>query len=299
VQDHPRLAVALCADEVFLPHLATTVVSLLEKNIQHISNVFVIVYDVSESKIQALWQHVHNAYGFSLQFIRADNISLDEYFTSGHISKSAYLRLHMAEFLPTDIHSVLYLDSDLIVVGDLAELLGIQNQNHESTSGIVIWAVPEIGGHYLKQYGFKGNDYFNSGVMLINLRAWRDRKSAQLLIDIAIKAGAGLRLWDQDALNLVFEDSWSPLPRKFNSIGEPVPGEKPLIVHFASGDKPWKLGNRHPARAEYRYFRDLTPFPYRTEWDFQNVYRNIISNTTRHQLQPVTRFLRRIGLISR
>lgn len=218
---------------------------------------------------------------------------------SGHISAAAYLRLHLGELLPDSVSSVLYLDSDVIVIRDLSTLQGQLFTEAEGGKNFMIAAVDEpSSGDHLRPLGFVGTRYFNSGVLLIDLDQWRSAEVGPKLIKMAAELGDKLDVWDQDVLNLYFDDSWLSLNGRFNWIHKDIGKSDPVIVHFVTGDKPWKLGNRHPARHQYRHYRNLTPFPYRLERDFQNLYRNSLPDSWRQKLQPVMHLLRRARLLA-
>lgn len=300
MNDQARLNVALCSDSNYFPHLATTVISLLETNRALVDQVFVVLTDIPESHEKLLTSHVRNAYALDLKVISSEHISLTGNFISGHVTASTYLRLHLGELIPESVSRVLYLDSDLIVIGDLSPLLEPRPDQSASAQQWIIAAVPEFSsGEHLRPLGFKGVDYFNAGVLWIDLDKWREADTGPNLVALANKFGERLEVWDQDVLNLYFNQAWLPLDRTLNWMERGSSFENAAIVHFASGDKPWKLGNRHPARKMYRHFRDLTPFPYEVQWDLQNLYRNCLPIGVRQQLQPATHFLRRSGLLAR
>src|SRR5271170_3830140 len=55
-----------------------------------------------------------------------------------HLSKATYLRLAVGKLLPADLDRMIYLDCDVLVVGDLAELWDTDLQ------GNIIGAVPDF-----------------------------------------------------------------------------------------------------------------------------------------------------------
>jgi lipopolysaccharide biosynthesis glycosyltransferase len=200
---------------------------------------------------------------------------------SGWVSEAVYLRLAIGETLGP-VGTILYLDADTLVMGNLRPLL------RTPLGGPPLGAVrdprsPVIGaGRALPAWASlglsPGRDYFNSGVMLLDLpecerqglflRAWR------FLAEHPDKA----MLWDQDALNVAADDQWLRLHRKWNTFAlSPLaaqPGYRhddaepysPLamlladepgasILHFAGPTKPWQ--DDYPAgrlRTTYRRF---------------------------------------------
>lgn len=204
------------------------------------------------------------------------------YPVSDWVSGAVYVRLAIPEVVP-DERRVLYLDADTMVVGDLRPLL------RQSLDGCPVGAVrdpqnPVIGrGIQLPgwdQLGVPyGRDYFNSGVMLIDLERCEQlgvfERSRMFLSEHPDK----VRFWDQDALNWAVEDNWQRLERRWNTFAlTPLaaqPGfihyaeaDSPLarlladeqtaaLIHFAGPDKPWR--DTYPAgplRDAYRLFHD-------------------------------------------
>jgi len=135
---------------------------------------------------------------------------------------AALYRLFLPELLP-NVHRVLYLDTDVIVNGDLVPLLQVK-MNH------AVGVVPSIRDIYwtllhstwqdqlageacptyanLTSHGFRFNSetFFNSGVMLLDLDRWRAENLTRLITGIG---GSDLVHWcfaDQLALNLAFRD---------------------------------------------------------------------------------------------
>ena len=257
------------------------------------NQVFLVLADVPDQDVERLVCHVRASYGFELRTISAELSSLDGYFVSGQVTTSTYLRLHLGELLPISVTRVLYLDSDTLVVDDLTELVDLEMINEESRIRYLIGAVPagDVGDHLI-ELGFTGNGYFNAGVLWIDLQLWRERKVGPELVSLASRLGNRLHFWDQDVLNLFFDQSWFALDTKFNWVEKGGGVDQATVIHFLTGDKPWLLGNRHPAKHLYRYYRSLTPFPYRSQWDLWNLYRNWIPPELRHLLHLAKRQLR-------
>ncbi|MFH8387179.1 glycosyltransferase family 8 protein [Kitasatospora sp. NPDC018058] len=207
------------------------------------------------------------------------------YPVSDWVSGAVYVRLAIPEVIP-DERRVLYLDADTLVLGDLRPLL------RQSLDGRPIGAVrdpqnPVIGrGIQLPgwdQLGIPyGRDYFNSGVMLIDLDRCRRlgvfERSRQFLSEHPDK----VRFWDQDALNWAVDDNWQRLERRWNTFAmspqAAQPGfihyaeaDSPLaqllqdektaaLVHFAGPDKPWQdTYQASSLRDTYRLFHDYVP----------------------------------------
>ena len=180
-----------------------------------------------------------------------------------------YYRLYLGEALPDTVNRVLFLDADVLVQGDLAELW------RSPFEGKTVQAVADAyaaGSHLprLAKIDFGGEPdfesstpYFNAGVLLIDLQQWRRE-------DVGTRAAAFL--WnhsyelsgrDQDALNCALVNRWKPLamrwnfhelptaPREWKADGTPDQIKQaidaPEIIHFI-GCNPWAKSCLHPQR---------------------------------------------------
>ena len=136
---------------------------------------------------------------------------------TSRFSIASLYRLIIPQILSDDIEKAIYLDSDIIVNLDINELWRIELGDK------VLGGVPEIFNGTNTQILtlcrdniVKGEDYFNSGVLLINLKILRDKED--LIIDGVKFVGehTQLTLFDQDTLNRIFSTNYLKLPVEFN-----------------------------------------------------------------------------------
>ena len=261
-QSMPGLDVVFSSDRSYVPHLATAVTSLLETNLALVARVWVMT-NASESRPFLRFQEdVRKRYGLEPRALHVDEQQFDRVYVSGHVSWATYARFLLGELLPADARTVLYLDSDLIVVGPLDGILDGSASASGDTRPIVR-AVPRDSGHHLEEFGFRSDRYFNAGVLLVDLEQWRLEGIQNQLFQRAEQLFGKLHLWDQDVLNLVLEGKWSELPGHLNETALENKSKDARIVHFVGGTKPWMVGGHHPYRDEYQSYRALTPFwPY-------------------------------------
>lgn len=175
-------------------------------------------------------------------------------------SVAALLKFVLPELLNED--KVLYLDGDILVKEDLSELF--HNNIEDYLAGVII----DSGSIYYKhQYVEKVEHYFNSGVMLLNLKKFRDEDITSKLIQTK-KNLTDSNLMDQNVFNIVLDGRIKCLPIRYNflpvnlkrarkkwtikDINETYntnyESKKELfsdgaIIHFSSKDKPWKVSN--------------------------------------------------------
>jgi hypothetical protein len=147
--------------------------------------------------------------------------------------------LLLAEWLPETLERVLFLDADLLVLDDAAKLWETE------TGERVLAAVPDAAiplcsaPRGLKDLGELGipahAPYFNAGVMLIRLAAWRERNITKRAYDYLRKVGDRVDFLHQEALNAVLWADWLPLDGRWNLLatlaGRPHDGS--LLFHQA------------------------------------------------------------------
>lgn len=184
-------------------------------------------------------------------------------------------RLLMGEVLPDDVHRVIYFDADTLVCKPPTELWA------EDLGGALIgavrdaaspWAAGPLGTDWRLLGMSPDSPYFNAGMMLIDLAAWR---SAQVGAECLRTLSAHRLRWgDQDALNRALEGRWLELPRRWNVQSVDADGSgvswglwpddvtgataDPHIVHFTGRIKPWTSEEPGFGRAEWYAALDRT-----------------------------------------
>jgi lipopolysaccharide biosynthesis glycosyltransferase len=136
-----------------------------------------------------------------------------------------------------EFDKAIYIDIDCVVARDLGPMLEFELVNAP------IAAFQEMHLEHLDNPVFRDAAYFNSGVMIIDLNYWRDNVIEDLLLEVSRDFENWTGSADQDILNVVFKNDWTPLHINFNYLVNIYPGLKitnPIIVHFAGLNKPWK-----------------------------------------------------------
>ena len=205
---------------------------------------------------------------------------------TGHprITSSGLVRLLIPDLVPGKLEKTLYLDCDVVVLDDLGKLWDTDfgQKSLLAAQDSIAWVGNPIGG--LANYRELGipadTKYFNSGVLLMNLRRWRERARTDQLLSHMRTHRAVMRNCDQEALNAVFFDDWGELDYRWNwqiiwrgfRVGTHCPTWTPptarkSIVHFTSEEKPWLPGCDYD---EKKFFFEYLE---RTEWEGWRVSR--------------------------
>lgn len=175
----------------------------------------------------------------------------------------ALLKFFLPALLP-DESRVLYLDGDILVQDDLSELFSTE------LAGNYIAAVPDSGAIYFRhEYVTRVDRYFNSGVMLLDLDAWRRDGITERLVSRKREIRDS-SLLDQNVFNLEFDGRVKLLPPRYNVLwmnlvnaiqsgklsidqfNEHFDTAYPsfdhvrndaAVLHFSSKKKPWRFSD--------------------------------------------------------
>jgi lipopolysaccharide biosynthesis glycosyltransferase len=194
----------------------------------------------------------------------------------------------MGDLLP-DLRRVVYLDVDVLVRADLAPLFDVDMGDDIIAAALDAHVARTrvqpresmnlvMGSVTLRDYFDHvagGADYFNSGVLVVDLDGWRSQKVEQKCLTYLQETTIVLYS-DQDALNSVFRGRFARLDARWNYIpfaegafnGRDEDG--PRIIHFA-GFKPWEWRDARQAfHNEYWSFAmSVTPYG---EWLLGSFY---------------------------
>lgn len=128
-----------------------------------------------------------------------------------HVSPTALIKFELPNFY-SNIDTLLYLDGDIIVKGDLSALLNIDLECKYMASSFEFWTYITAVKYTLKR---TVPFYFNSGVMLMNLRKMREDKITEKLWFHKLNS-TKTKLMDQESLNAVCASNSLSLPVKWN-----------------------------------------------------------------------------------
>lgn len=158
-----------------------------------------------------------------------------------YITIDAYVKFLIPELLK-DLDKVIYVDVDIIFDSDISKL-AILNFN-ESIAAVKI-PIGNISKKYLKSININPENYFNSGVIVMNLSKIRQQDIVNKKIIPLI--GAKFDHVDQDIFNIAFQKDTFFMSsiynysadRIFNDVETHLLTDKIAIYHY-TGQKPWK-----------------------------------------------------------
>ena len=237
----------------------TAILSLFENTNSavtvHILHDNTLTFDSREKFSYVAGQHNQRVKFYNVEELCADRIAeiqniMSEQFRNIY-SIAAMYRFMIPYLLPPDIYKIIYMDSDIVVNLDIAELWRVEL--NEKPIGVI----PTLSQNARRDWMnsnfktcrdglIKVEDYFNSGVLLINLKVFREEEEEILNGIKFIASHPEYIFFDQDVLNYCFSTRALKLPTKFNRYVRYARNDKePLdrkIYHYVGQNLIWSFG---------------------------------------------------------
>ena len=268
-----RIPIALATDENYAMPTAVAMTSILENAAKNTFYDFYILVpaDFSARTSQKI-ALIKVAYPrCDIHFIDMKDSFSDALMRLRHITKPTCYRLVLGEILP-QYGKCIYLDSDIIVCADLAELFSTDLEDCY-LGGVKDVDFNDPFQNHAQRYKETGlsakSNYINTGVLLMNLKKIRQDKMTETFCTEIKK---GYMFQDQDVLNITCLNKIKHLPVKYNLMNYLFlfPGRKPyliypeeefdeaknnpMIIHYAAHVKPWLYYGLIFDAVWYKYF---------------------------------------------
>lgn len=249
--DHP-FVVALCADDKYAQAAAVTIASLSDHRVVGRElEIWLLSYEISSRNVNMLRAAARLSRA-TLHIRALDSDRLQFPVSSDYITAVTFGRLWLGDMLPPRIRRVLYLDCDLLVIGNLTELWETDLDGYllgavqEATTGVL--GTPKTYEHPQDPHLDPEKPYFNAGVLLIDLPQWRREAVTARAADYAVQRKPPLN--DQDALNAVLAGQWLEIDRQWNVTTFWFRSRsrqqryrallrRARVVHYVGHRKPW------------------------------------------------------------
>ena len=267
----------LCAtDNNYAPYCGIMLTSLLENNKDYRFCIYVANDGSISAKNEKRFSQLQSKYNCEIVLKVIDSSPLELFplnkkiSVDGHswVTLPTYYRLLAADIFPSDVKSVLYLDCDILVVGDLGRLWEI-DLSDKAIAGVID---DNSDGNCIRLGYSTELKYFNAGVSMYNLDYWRANNVFESFSKYANQSRREkLLMMDQDILNGSFLNKKILLPERYNfmvtyldkscwanyteAFREELVGEskEAAVIHYDTGIKPW----------DFRYYG----FPFWKTWD--------------------------------
>jgi len=246
------------SDEHFVPHFATMLHSAWYHNRE--AEFYLLDCGIAPETLETLTAFALKL-GIRLTIAKIDISPILDLPTGPAQSVAVYGRLMIASVLPNTCERAIYLDADCIVTSDLSQLWTVDISKH-----LIAGVKDDPARRFeIRKHGLRGHpDYVNSGVMLVNLGAWREKKFVETTLSY-IRGHSVLAHVDQTAINAIAEgrikiisEAWNFMFGHMSSTRNPP--IRPRIVHYAGPCRPW-LHSDAMFASIYLHHRNLTPYP--------------------------------------
>lgn len=275
--DREALHVGCAVVGDYLPHLAAALASLLANGGEPDVVIHLLHDDtVGESDRRRLASMLRES-GGCLESYDIPDERLEGVPTAGFTGKGSWYRIFLPGLIP-DVDRLLYLDADVLVLDSLIPLRDVDLSAGYVAAVTNVFELESAGR--AMELGLAGpGDYFNAGVLVMNLDAMRRDRSTDELLRFARAHADELVFRDQDALNVVLGKGRTHLHPRWNCMNSIVSfrhsidlfGEEqvaeardhPAIRHFEGPSiaKPWHYLADLATRELYARYRAATPWP--------------------------------------
>ena len=264
---------AFCVNDQYVDFIRPAIMALKENHKNDTCVVHVVSDRISNKNHKYLCELFNNE-RFSLQVHILSDSSLKGLKTR-HWPVHIWYRVLLANTLEDRIDKVLYLDADTLVLKNLSELFSMDMANKSIAAAI---DYQDLFNNVFERCGYeKDKGYICSGVILMNLRYWRENNLSEKILSWARENDDKLRCPDQDAINYICRDSKIILPMRYGIMDcfftDPLFTDagyadqiqecryNPVIVHY-NGRTPWyKEYKRHTLHHEWEKFNQMLTKP--------------------------------------
>jgi len=243
-RNHENIDVATATDEAYLPYAAAMAATLARSRLPQTRVTLTVLHtgvsDAGQERVK-MW-----ANGIAIRWL---HVTSETYGRLGLPSSPAlvtpqYFRCLLPELFPPTSSRVIYLDADTLVFADLAELWRADLED-APVGAVRDWlpTVRDAVGPWERIGLDPDAPYFNSGLLVVDLEAWRQQEAALVVLQRCEFDSDHLvaqNKWpqhDQYGLNVVFHRRWKELSPVWNHFSERS-HPQPKVVHFVGNGKP-------------------------------------------------------------
>ena len=274
MENNRRMNIAVALDSNYVRYTYVMLTSLFEnqEKDQEI-HIYLLQSKLTEKEKQCLEKLVESYKG-SLYWIEINRSVFEKIgVVTTKWPLESYYRLMLQDILPEEVERILYLDVDVVVNNSLYEVYNTDFEGNDICACAEFFSeigFSDIRDEIFKEYIKEGFTYFNSGVLLMNIRLMREKYHLKDYMKAAEKLKFNLKTPDQDLLNYVHWDSVKIIDMaKYNlyarfahncGVTYEEVKEQTTIVHFLAG-KPWDGKIKHFGIEKLWWnYAKMTPF---------------------------------------
>lgn len=256
--------IAIAFDQNYLRPFYALIASIFDQHKSIKISIHAIVSGVNDDELDKINKYClsNNA---QFQTYKIDFELTSKFVLSNKWTQAVYYRLFFPKLVPNTVEKLLYLDTDIVVIGQLDELFKL-NLEH--------YPVAAVYDNYVKKQELIGIHeeglYFNSGVLLMNVKEWNKQEITEHAIQYLNQYPERIKFVDQCALNAVLKGKWLAMETKYNTMYSYLPFweegfsvfKKSIsnvsIIHFTL-HRPWNMLCKNRARIFYEQYLKMSP----------------------------------------
>ena len=255
----------------YLPQLRVLLTSIFTNNPGETISLYLLHQNIPSGELRKI-ELLCKIYGYEFHPIIVQDSLFLKAPASRQYPREMYYRLLAPHLLPKCLKKALYLDPDILVINSLRPLWELKLNENLFAAASHTGRTQLANGVNQLRLGTQTR-YYNSGVLLINLKEGRKRIVPEELFRFVEEHGKELLLPDQDILNALYGNKILPLEdvrwnydaRFFRSYLVLSGGEYDLnwvmshtaILHFCGKEKPWKKGYSRRFGILYQHYNCL------------------------------------------
>ncbi len=302
-----NIPVLFSTDNKYVPYFSVAVKSLIENTIEDNNyDIIILSQDLSELSKKKLSSLKNEKNNVSIRFYDMHEYienSRRQFFLNSYLPIETYYKFFLPDLMG-NYDKCLYLDGDIAILDDVAELYHINIGSHPLGASLNVANInsnntnpdEKIIGDYTRKEYFSGllkmknpDKYFQAGVLICNLKKMREIGYTEACLKKFDEIKTP-RFFDQCVLNSLYSENYHCFSTEWNHVWyiqnpQSLKGgiseklykefllgrENPKIVHFASPYKPYHKPEWDLSEYFWKYAR-LTP--YYEEILYKNMQKN-------------------------
>ncbi|WIH89895.1 glycosyltransferase family 8 protein [Brachyspira pilosicoli] len=261
--------ICLCADNNVVEYMSALIVSILRNSSQDEEFIFHIITSCISEENKNYINELKNIKNFQLKYYNPIHREKFEKWYSEKTPQKwpveVFFKLDIP-FILKDLDKVLYLDCDMIAVNNFKELFDINMDNY------TVAAAKDklISNSHLKKIKLnKSNGYFNSGLLLINIKNFNTLFPNDTFLEKIDKYLNNIKIVEypeQDIINIIFNNKIKPIDSKYNCVSAIVKKDKEvqdtIIAHYTLLKPLYKNAYPQKNKLYYAFWKYFIETPY-------------------------------------
>ena len=245
-----------CIDENYNKQFETSVFSLLE-NVSEKIKIYVIHKDPDLLRVSQIILTHKNLDELTIVKFQHPGIDFPN-LENTHVSEATYYRLFLQEYIPVSTKFIMYMDADIVCINDPTSSIKKEINNLTISDKVISVKSEKIFDEYvdetIERLQLTQRNYFNAGVMLIDLNKWFNENLSLKLTNHLDSIRKRIKYWDQDVLNSYFDGQFIELSEFLNFklllnyenlhidlVKNSDSDSKIKFIHYTGKYKPWTV----------------------------------------------------------